>query len=422
MNSIRKSIFIASTLVLGVIMFQLYACEVEKRALKADLIEISHIKYGMFNVDEWKVILAEIIEKKVQDFEVTPENRKEILKKTEAIVSKIIDEVESVVRQENKKQTFGFIKQGIMDLTNTFDDVREGIPQYAVVIVDRLNDPKTKESLKAYLSAKIDSFAGETVGEMDYSVMNEILDRRGCESKEECRVCLEESLFALNQQERLPIFMALLVILAQTLLVFIPKNVSTAELVCFGLSAISLLIGGILLPMIDIEATIQSFTFLLVGETVIFENQVLFFQSKSILEVVQILMQNGGAGLVIVSILVFSFSVLIPVLKMSLSIFAMVKREIPQNKFAKFIVLKAGKWSMADVLVVALFMAYIGFQGVINSQLTQLQRDSGTMELLTTNNSTLQLGFYLFTGYALMGLLVSSLIEKVGVKRTDGIS
>jgi uncharacterized paraquat-inducible protein A len=32
-------------------------------------------------------------------------------------------------------------------------------------------------------------------------------------------------------------------------------------------------------------------------------------------------------------------------------------------------VFKTGKWSMADVIVVAIFMAYIGFSGIVGEQL-----------------------------------------------------
>ncbi len=67
---------------------------------------------------------------------------------------------------------------------------------------------------------------------------------------------------------------------------------------------------------------------------------------------------------------------------------------------------------MADVMVVAIFMSYIGFNGVINSQLTQLAAFSGNVEIFTTNNSVLQSGFYLFTGYCIIGLLLSAMIEK----------
>ena len=42
-----------------------------------------------------------------------------------------------------------------------------------------------------------------------------------------------------------------------------------------------------------------------------------------------------------------------------------------ENPVIRFFVLKLGKWSMADVMVVAIFMAYVGFNGMIASQLAK---------------------------------------------------
>jgi putative exporter of polyketide antibiotics len=79
---------------------------------------------------------------------------------------------------------------------------------------------------------------------------------------------------------------------------------------------------------------------------------------------------------------------------------------------AQFFIFKSGKWSMADVMVLALFMAYLGFGGVINSQLTQLENNSGSLEVFTTNNSKLQLGFFIFTSYTILSLLISQQLQK----------
>ena len=67
---------------------------------------------------------------------------------------------------------------------------------------------------------------------------------------------------------------------------------------------------------------------------------------------------------------------------------------------------------MADVMVVGLFMAYLGFGGIINSQLTQLEKSSGSLEVFTTNNSKLQLGFFIFFSYTILSLLISQKIDK----------
>jgi hypothetical protein len=63
---------------------------------------------------------------------------------------------------------------------------------------------------------------------------------------------------------------------------------------------------------------------------------------------------------------------------------------------------------MADVMVVAIFMAYVGFSGILTEQLKQLDNISQKMEMLTTNKSNLQIGFFAFTAFALLSLLTTN--------------
>jgi uncharacterized paraquat-inducible protein A len=78
----------------------------------------------------------------------------------------------------------------------------------------------------------------------------------------------------------------------------------------------------------------------------------------------------------------------------------------------KFFVLKSGKWSMADVMVVAIFMAYIGFNGIITSQLGHLRSADQEMVILTTNATALQPGFYLFLTYTLLALFLAEFLTR----------
>ena len=113
-----------------------------------------------------------------------------------------------------------------------------------------------------------------------------------------------------------------------------------------------------------------------------------------------------------VAVLIFGFSVLVPASKMGLSLITLVRgREVP-GKLASFLMYRAGKWSMADVMVVAIFMAFIGFNGVVNSQLATLEKHAGELHVLTTNNSGLEVGFYMFTVYCLIGLISSVLLKR----------
>ncbi len=387
--------------------FRVWQGEQVKRVLKADHVELSHVKYGLFNVDQWKLIATDIVSRKVDEFEITEENREEVIKKTEDMLHEVIDEVEAVLREENKKSLGGFFKQLASDLFVPFDDVRKGIPRYAETIVDRLNDPETKQQLKGLVRERIDAFADETVGTMNYEVYDTVVAHYGAAEAADALSVIEERYAAERREQRKWVIGLAVAVLGLLFLAFTGAS-SRGERISLTLGALVLLACGVSLPMIDIEATITSFRFLLAGEPVEFSDQVLFFQSKSILEVIGVLLQNGDAPLVVVGFLIFAFSVLLPLAKLTLTLLSHVFGKAPQAKWQRWILYKSGKWSMADVMVVALFMAYIGFTGVINSQLTQIERQSGTLEVFTTNNSTLQLGFYLFTAYALCGVLLSS--------------
>ncbi len=67
---------------------------------------------------------------------------------------------------------------------------------------------------------------------------------------------------------------------------------------------------------------------------------------------------------------------------------------------------------MADVFVIAIFMAYLGFDGLITEQLNQLQALTGSNAVLTTNNSSLLFGFYAFTCFVLLSLFLSEKMKR----------
>jgi hypothetical protein len=85
--------------------------------------------------------------------------------------------------------------------------------------------------------------------------------------------------------------------------------------------------------------------------------------------------------------------------------------KVRASKFIRFIIFKTGKWSMADVMVIAIFMAYIGFSGIITEQLQQIESLTENLDILTTNNSRLLTGFFSFTAFALLSLLMSHKLQ-----------
>jgi hypothetical protein len=163
--------------------------------------------------------------------------------------------------------------------------------------------------------------------------------------------------------------------------------------------------------MIEIDARISNMSFSLLGEQVSFQDQVLYYKSKSILEVVQLMITQKRVDLLFVGLLVFVFSVLFPLAKLVSSIVYIYSINLKSSRFIKFIIFKTGKWSMADVMVIAIFMAYIGFTGIITEQLKQIEGLTQNIDILTTNKSSLLAGFFLFTSFAILSLLTSQKLQ-----------
>ena len=67
---------------------------------------------------------------------------------------------------------------------------------------------------------------------------------------------------------------------------------------------------------------------------------------------------------------------------------------------------------MADVMVVAIFMAYIGFNSIVGTQMNMLNRTSDAVEIFTTNGTELLGGFYLFLAFVISGLVMSEVLNK----------
>ena len=182
------------------------------------------------------------------------------------------------------------------------------------------------------------------------------------------------------------------------------------------LLALAFLFTGLAAPMIEIDARIQQLNFLLIGKHIQFHDQVLFYQSKSIIDVVKILITTGKPDSVFVGLLILIFSVVFPVCKLlSTKIHLLGSQKWANSKIIKFFAFKSGKWSMADVMVVAIFMAYIGFKGILDSQLGNMNNDMNNqvMSSIATNKTSLQPGFILFIAFVLFGLILSTILNKI---------
>jgi len=397
------------------ITFSVIDLSKQNRARKLDMAEIDHIRYGLLNIDEWEEKIAVIITNKINEFELVPENREQLQKSLEDVLYRLVDDFEKLL-EARTSGSFSGVKKWVAGFAVDINELRDNVPMFAESILEELNKPETKAELKVFLLGKLNEFVQTTFNKDSLLMLEELLAKYNCGGKVECHDYLRELID--TKQDEINWYVALsiiLIIILYGLNILFTEKMTSPQVLILILSAFLLLLGGISTPMIELEARIDLLIFQLVGEEIEFKEQIFFFQSKSILNVVTILMSDGSIQMIFVAGLIFTFSVLFPGIKLLSSFVYFTNiRNLRNNKIIVFFVKKSGKWSMADVMVVALFMAYIGFNGVISSQLNNLSDAAKPVEILSTNGTKLVGGFYLFLTFCLTSLVLSEvLVRKV---------
>ena len=129
-----------------------------------------------------------------------------------------------------------------------------------------------------------------------------------------------------------------------------------------------------------------------VGKELPFIGQVdLYEATQSIMQTVEYLFVDQNY---LVAALIFIFSVVVPVAKIILLLVVLFSVNEKLSELMLKFVSAIGKWSMADVFVVSIFMAFLA---------------SKSNEAVS---ATLHEGYYYFTAYCLLSILGTQLIER----------
>lgn len=408
LKSILLGVLFIGILIISVLIFRTNSV---KKNLKKDLIELANIKYGLFNVDEWKVIIADVLTKKIEDFEITGENREEIRLKISTLISEMTDDLESEYNQHNSEGFGGFLRRKGAKIFGIFDEIKKDTDVFTDNIMAFIDDPSNKLAVKNYLIESLNQIFDNTFAKIDYTLHNEIIAAHNKSNRAETIDYLSSRISIINNTSANYKYIIILLSFFIAIILYFIKPLIKLDFLLITASLLLLLIVGISLPMIEIDARVSNISIDLMGTQVNFYNQVLYYKSKSIIEVIKLMFIQGGFDLLLVGFFIFVFSVLFPISKLIASVLLTFKTSLKSNKIISFLVHKTGKWSMADVMVVAIFMAYIGFSGILKEQLGHVENMSKKIEVLTTNESSLQTGFYAFTAFAILSLLTTSKLK-----------
>lgn len=178
-------------------------------------------------------------------------------------------------------------------------------------------------------------------------------------------------------------------------------------LISFGL-----LIPGIIQPVFDLGVEV-----LVVSKLANLKTQVLQ-ESRSILGTVANLY---GRDRILVATLILLFSIVVPVIKgLALGAAILVKSVSTQTRLFRF-VQAIGKWSMADVFVVAILLVYLSTEqnsNVANETISVFGMKL-PLEIKMLMDSNLGTGFYWFLGYCLVSLVTLHVVQEPDALSTN---
>jgi hypothetical protein len=396
-----------------------YTLSSQRAEIKKDYSVLNNITYGLLSVNAWRDHLVKVVTNRIDDFEFTKEQEKALTEEVESVLHAVVDKADSLVDQK-QKTLGGKLKKLAVKTFVKEDKIHAQVPKFARTIVSEIKKPKNKEKLKFLAQSKLKEFGTITYDSAnDVKRVEAILLKYDASDVDNFNKQAQLSLDGLQESTYLNTYIILGILgvfLLAWLLLRHQKELYTPLFVMSVLLALIVLVVGLTSPMIEIDARIKEMSFLLIGERISFHDQVIFFQSKSIVDVVMVLLETGKYDSAIVGILILVFSIVFPIGKLiATKLYLLGSERWRANKVIQFMAFKSGKWSMADVNVVAIFMAYIGFKGILDNQLSALNLKTDSLASISTNETSLQPGFILFVAFVLFGLILSVILQRIVV-------
>lgn len=389
----------------------------KRREVRTDLAELQHVRYGLLNADQWRGIIGPILNAQVDKLDLRTQS-KDLRPMVEHSLNSLLDTLKqqmSTPRPANSKAP-AMPGQGNAMLANMMiNTLRPHVPEYTSVVLTELEKPQNQNAFKNSIRGVMADAIRATFSAVDMTTYSAILSRYGCPTGAACEETLSNRIREADAQLQADYIVVLVAAaLAFLLLAMGRRPLSRATVVVLMLFCITMLVGGVLSPMIEVEVRITKLDATLLGSPIEFRDQSMYYRSKTVLEVFQSLMELHRPAMSLVAVLVMLFSVVFPALKMLALGASLIRPSLLRNsRIVRLLALHLSKWSMADVMVLAIFMSFVAFNGVIEGGMGGMRSLPQVQQLvIPTNSSTILPGYYLFVGFCVASIYLSKKLER----------
>ena len=392
-------------------------CLAARRLIRTDLAEITHARYGILSADQWRGIIGPILNAQVDKLDLKGQT-KSLRPMVERSLYDLLDHIKTQMTSPAAKGS-GLPGGGNPIFINMIiGSLRPHVPEYTDVVMAELAKQQTQKGFKDSVRVVLAGAVNNTFGATDMNTYNSILNRYGCAQTSTGAAACEETLAKKIAEADSKATRYYLTVLASAALGFIllmpgKRTLTRAAVAVLMLFCIAMLVGGILSPMLEVEVRVTKLDVTLLGSPIEFRDQSLYYRSKTVLEVCQTLLAMGRPEMTLVGVLVILFSVVFPALKM-LALGACLFRPalLRTNRLLRLLAFELSKWSMADVMALAIFMSFVAFNGVIGSAWDGVRAMPNIQQVsFPTNASRILPGYYLFVGFCVSSIFLSKKLE-----------
>jgi len=399
--------------------YRLQAFSSEQVQIKEDYSMSNNITFGIFSVDQWRDKIVAVVNGQVNDYSMTDAQKKALKKEVETQLHDLITKTAAEFNKPQKSLGGKLKKLAFNAVVNT-DEIQAQVPSFAKTIIDKVNTPASTGRLKDIATSKVHQLAKQTYDSThvaNAAVTNYVYNKYHVTNQADYNKRINNELAAIRVVTYNYAYAMLGCVVFAAGLWWLMRNQVRLHATLFVMSllfALILLAVGVTTSIIEVDARIQTLNFMLLGQKVAFDNQVLFFQSKSIWGIIETLIHQSKPDAVLVGILILIFIILLPVLRMiAKGIHILSKKELAENKVVAYLAFDSAKWDMADVMVVGVLMTYIGLNGILKSQLSNLNIHNSVLTTVTTNNTSLQPGYFIFVGYVVFALILAYILKRI---------
>ena len=394
------------------------------KELKENYAEINRIDYGLFNMVSWKEKAFNVFSTHLNNFKVSSDAMGQVEKEfrvylmniyeTKIASGALFDKTIADAEKEGKMNKFmlKLFKDNIKGQVETLH-IKEHIPDMAKQLAREIKkkEPQLREIMQTELQRVLHYDEKYTYTDP----RSDLYAKMNCKDLNCTNQAIKQQLADIQSKQSSESKGLFFILLGLLLLItgFYKYLGAKLWVLLTTMVSILLLLCGIILPMIILDVRLNSFTFNLFETDLHFDEQVIFYQNKSILDVAQNLLDSHGWDLKAVGVLVLCFSIVFPIIKLVLSAGYLQFSQLQNSRWVQNIIYYLGKWSMADVFVIALFMTYIGFYGLINNQLDHIKNNQSGFAVETVNNTQLATGALFFTSYCMVSIILGIVINRV---------